>query len=160
MKRLFTICFSLLLTFHISGQDACEQGSLLLEGDLAGVAFNSLNVKQGIGIYLSDRFAVVSGLEATLTGDGAVSFTSLGGRIHFTEDKLMAFDLALYEDEDYEYGSVYVFGIGLKYAQRYYFKDWISIQPYTGLAYTIIDGEDGVLNFKSGIAFNLHFERY
>ena len=162
MKKLFTILFTLLLTSNLFSQQPTEKGDLLLEGNLGGVALNSLVVNPGIGIYLSDRFAIVSGFEATLTGETGISLTSLGGRVHFTEDKLMIINLHIYEVEDFSVYSGYVsaFNIGIGYAQRFYFKDWISIQPYTGFDYTIIDGGDGVLHFKSGIGFNLHFERW
>ena len=149
MKRLFIICFSLLLTFNISGQDACEQGSLLLEGNLSGVAFNSLTVSPAFGIYFSDRFALTMNSRVGLIDDETNNI-SLGARIHFTDSQLLKVDIAANLVEADE------ISIGLGIANRFYLTDWLSFQPQAGIYYV---GESLFITY-GGVGFNLHVSKY
>lgn len=147
MKKLFTICFSLLLTFNISGQDACEKGSLLLEGNLSDVAFNSLTVSPSYGIYFSDRFAMTFNGRVGLVEDETNNFT-LGSRIHFTETELLKVDIKFD-------GEAEEISVGLGIAKRFYLTDWLSFQIHESLFYV---GES--LFLAGGVTFNLHVSKY
>ena len=147
MKKLFTICFSLLLTFNISAQDACEKGSLLLEGNLSGVAFNSLTGSPAFGIYFSDRFALTMNSRVGLIDDETNNL-SLGARIHFTESQLLKVDIAFN-------GEAEEISVGLGIANRFYLKDWLSFQPQVGVYYV---GES--LFMAGGVGFNIHVSKY
>tara|TARA_B110000263_G_C15038599_1_gene387479 strand:- start:205 stop:648 length:444 start_codon:yes stop_codon:yes gene_type:complete len=147
MNKLFTILFILLLTSNLFAQRSTEKGSLLLEGNLAGVAWSELSTTPSIGIYWADGFAMTINSRVGLIEDETYNF-GIGARIHFTESQLLKVDIA------YD-GTVEEVAVGLGFANRFYFKDWLSIQPQVGFYYV---GES--LFMSTGVGFNLHFERW
>jgi len=146
MKKLFTILFSLLLTSNLFSQQAPEKGDLLLEGNLAGVAWSDLSTTNSIGMYWSDRFALTINSRVGLIEDETNNL-GLGARIHFNESQILKVDIAYI-------GEVEEVSLGLGYAYRFYFIDWLSIQPQVGCYYV---GE--TLFMSTGVGFNLHFQR-
>ena len=152
MKKLFTILFALLLTSNLFSQQAPEKGDLLLEGNFGGVALTSLSVNPGIGIYLTDRFAVVSSYAYGISDDAEAGNFGFGARIHFTESQLMKINLNVAAIDDLDP----YFSAGIDYAYRFYFKDWLSFEPHTGFIY---DGQTEIIYLRSGVGFTLHFQR-
>ena len=159
MNKLFAILFTLLLTSNLFAQQSPEKGDLLLEGNLGGVALTSLSVNPGIGIYLTDRLAVVSSYTYAISDAAEAGNFGFGARIHFTESQLMKINLntLTYIEDDWwsTYSETYFSG-GIDYAYRFYFKDWLSFEPYTGFIY---DGQTEIIYLRSGVGFNLHFQR-
>jgi len=148
MKKLFTIIFSFLITFNLNAQNVSEKGTLLLEGKLDGTAWTGLATKGGsFGIYLADGFALTTGYTIGIIDNETLTM-SLGARIHFTESKLIKINLA-YDDASEDVVAY------IGFANRFYYKDWMSIEPQVGFIYA---GEALVL--LTGVGFNLHFKRY
>jgi hypothetical protein len=146
MKKLITILCAGLLTFGLSAQQV-DKGTLLLEGKLDGTAWTGLATNGGsFGMYLADGFALTTGYVIGIVEDETLVM-SLGARIHFTESQLLKINLAY--DDGSEDVSAY-----LGFANRFYYKDWMSIEPQAGIAYA---GEALVL--ATGVGFNLHFQR-
>ena len=151
MRRLFTILCAIVISSSISAQQA-DKGTLLLEGQLDGTAWTGLATNGPLenggsfGIYLADGFALTTGYVIGIVEDESLAM-SLGARIHFTESQLLRINLA-YNDAT-EDVSAY-----LGFANRFYYKDWMSIEPKVGVAYA---GEALVLG--TGVGFNLHFQR-
>ena len=160
MNKLFAILFTLLLTSNLFAQQSPEKGDLLLEGNLGGVALTSLSVSPGIGIYLTDRLAVVSSYAYAISDDDEAGNFGFGARMHFTESQIMKINLNMltYVELDMwgSTSSETYFSGGIDYAYRFYFKDWLSFEPYTGFIY---DGQTEIIYLRSGVGFNLHFQR-
>ena len=148
MKKLFTILFALILSFNISAQQV-EKGTLLLEGNFAGTAWTSLATKgASFGMYLVDGYAMTIGTTVGIV-ESEVLDVYLGNRIHFTESQLLKVDL-MYNDASEDFGAY------LGYALRFYYKDWMSIQPQVGITYS---SASETVVFGTGVGFNLHFEK-
>ena len=144
MKKLFAIIFALLLTSNIFAQQT-EKGSLLLEGNLGGVAWENLSTTPSIGMYLSDVFALTINSHVGLVDDESLNI-GIGARIHFSESQLLKVDIA-YDDVSEEVAAY------VGFANRFYFKDWLSIQPQAGFYYLA-----ETISMRTGIGFNLHFK--
>ena len=146
MKTLFTILCAVILTLGLSAQQV-EKGTLLLEGKLDGTAWTGLATNGGsFGMYLADGFALTTGYVIGIVEDETLDMI-LGARIHFTESQLLRINLA-YNDASEDISAY------LGFANRFYYKDWMSIEPQVGIAYA---GEALVLS--TGVGFNLHFQR-
>ena len=120
-----------------------------------------MSVSPGIGIYLTDRLAVVSSYDYAISDDAEAGNFGFGARIHFTESQLMKINLnrVTYIEADPVWATTYsetYFSGGIDYAYRFYFKDWLSFEPYTGFIY---DGQTEIIYLRSGVGFNLHFQR-
>lgn len=153
MKKLFTIIAALMLAFNISAQQV-EKGTLLLEGTLSGTPWTGLATKSGaFGLYLVDGYAMTIGTNIGIV-ESEILDIYLGNRIHFTESSLLKVDLMYYDlgisgiDGD--------FGAYLGYAMRFYYRDWMSIQPQMGFTYS---SSMETVTFNTGVGFNLHFEK-
>jgi len=151
MRKLITIFCAGFLTFGLSAQQI-DKGTLLLEGKLDGTAWTGLTTNGPLenggsfGIYLADGFALTTGYAIGIVEDETLALC-FGARIHFTESQLLKINLA-YDDAS-EDVSAY-----LGFANRFYYKDWMSIEPQVGVTYA---GEALVLG--TGVGFNLHFQR-
>ncbi len=148
MKKLFTFILSTILFFNINAQQSVEKGSLLLEGNLSGVSWTDLSTTNSIGIYMADGFAMTVGYVIGIIEDESLNAT-LGARIHFNDSKLMKIDLA-YDDPTENFAGA------IGYAQRWYFKDWMSIQPQVSLVYSSASESAYI---STGVGFNFHFEK-
>ena len=147
MKKLFTILTVVILATTISSAQQIEKGTLLLEGGLDGTAWTGLATTDLMfGMYLSDGFALTMGSAIGIVdNDGLV--LKLGARVHFSESQLIKIDLKY--DGVTEDITAYI-GV----ANRFYFKDWMSIEPQAGFTY---EGE--ALTFSTGVGFNFHFQK-
>ena len=147
MKKLFTILTVVILATTISSAQQIEKGTLLLEGGLDGTAWNSLSTTDLMfGMYLSDGFALTMGSEIGIVENDELNL-KLGARVHFSESQLIKIDLKY--DGVTEDITAYI-GV----ANRFYFKDWMSIEPQAGFTY---EGE--ALTFSTGVGFNFHFQK-
>jgi len=148
MRRLFTILCAIVISSSISAQQA-DKGTLLLEGDLSGTAWTGLSTEDlSFGIYLADGFALTIGYKIGVIEDDQIDIR-LGARIHFTESQLIKIDL---EYDDSEVIEAYV-----GFANRFYYKDWMSIEPQVGLQ--LSSGDETDMHVFTGVGFNLHFQR-
>ena len=148
MKKYYCILLLFLITFNLNAQSSMEKGALLLEGNLSGTAWTSLATKNNnFGLYLTDGFAMTIGYEIGIVESETLR-GNLGARIHFTESQLLKVNLS-YDDAT----EIFAGYIGI--ANRFYYKEWMSIEPQVGLAYA-----DEMMVLLTGVGFNLHFLRY
>ena len=99
-------------------------------------------------MYLVDGYAMTIGTTVGIV-ESEVLDVYLGNRIHFTESQLLKVDL-MYNDASEDFGAY------LGYALRFYYKDWMSIQPQVGFTYS---SASETVVFGTGVGFNLHFEK-
>lgn len=148
IKKTISILIFSCLTVMLSAQSSSEKGSLLLEGNLSGTAWTSIATNGSVfGLYLNDGFAMTIGYVIGIVDDETLTGT-FGARIHFTESQLLKIDLSY---DDY----TEVFGAYMGVANRFYYKDWMSIEPQVGLGYS-----DEAMILSTKVGFNLHFPRW
>mgnify|MGYP007063773191 CR=1 FL=1 len=161
MKKYVLIIFTLFLSSNLFSQPFSKKGSFLMESEFRyDGQINKLHIFDKIGVYLSDGFALTYGFNTAFSEDLSMSdLNTIGARIHFSESQLLKIDMVGYESSSISGDEYYAFAGWLAYSVRYYFKDWVSVEPYTGISY-LLDDETSIIRFKTGIGLSFHFEKW